>query len=187
MVDQVLAENLDDLKLLLVREACNGCLNDTPNCRVVRSNEAAVVKECDRAHDELAIEAVSHTTVSGNRVTKVLDFKRALETRGKETAKGRNERGEGCKNDHVELDRHDFEGPRNGKIRGDDLGDERESVVARQEDGIGLALQACEDVCAEIIDRANEEFVLSQEVSREDAPDDSEEPCAKEAFPCLLG
>jgi hypothetical protein len=187
VVDQVLRQNLHDLKLLLVREAGDGSLNDAANGGVVRRDEAGVVKERNRAHDELAIKAIRHAAMSGDGIAKVLDLKCTLQTRCEETAKGRDERGKGGQDDHVELNRHDIELMWDGQVGRDALGDERNGVVFRDEDGVRLALEASEDICAEIVDGADEELVLREEVGRQNTPDDGEEPGAKEALPCLLG
>ena len=187
VVDEILAQDLDNLELLLVGESGDGSLDDAADSGVVCGDEAAVVEECDRAHDELAVETICHAAVARDRVAKVLDLECALEAGCEEAAKGRDERGEGCEDDHVELDGHDVECVRNGQICGDALGDEWHCVVASLEHWVGVALQTGEDIGAEIIDRADEELVLSQEVGCDDAPDDGEEPGAKETFPRLLG
>lgn len=187
MIDQVLCQNLHNLKLLLVRKASDGSLNDAANSCVMRCDEAGVVEERNRAHDELTVEAISHAAVSRDRVTKVLDLECTLQARREETAKWRDERGKGSQDDHVELDRHNLELVRDREVGGDAFGDEWDGVVLRDEDGIRLAREAGEDVCAEIVDGADEELVLREEVGCQNAPDDGEEPCAKEALPCLFG
>ena len=187
MVDEVLAQDLDNLELLLVRQAGNGGLDDTADGRVVRCNEAAVVEKGNGAHDELAVEAIRRAAVAGDRVTKVFDLEGALEARRKETTKGRDERGESCEDDHVKLDRHNVETVRNRKICGDALGYERDCVSSGVEDGVRLAFEAGENVCAKVVDRTDEELVLRKEMSCEDAPDNGKEPGAEETFPRLLG
>lgn len=187
MVHQILGQNLHHLELLLVRQPRDGRLNHTSHSRVVRRDEAAVVEEGNRAHDELAIEAIGRTAVAGDRVAKVFDLEGALEARGEEAAKGSDERGEGGEDDHVELHGHDVEGVRDGEVGGDAFGDEGNGVGARGEDGVGLAFEAGEDVGAEVVDGADEELVLREEVGCDDGPDDGEEPGADEALPGLLG
>lgn len=187
VVDEVLGQDLHDLVLLVVRQARDGGLDDAADGGVVRGDEAAVVEEGDRAHDELAVEAVRHAAVAGDGVAKVLDLECALEAGGEEAAKGRDERGKGGQDDHVELHGHDVEGVRDGKVRRDAVGDEGDGVGLGGEDGVWLALEAGEDVCAQVVDGADEELVLGEEVGRQDAPDDGEEPGAEEALPRLLG
>lgn len=51
----------------------------------------------------LAVHAIGHATMAGDAVAKVLDIEGALETRGEETAKGRNEGGEGSEEEDVVL------------------------------------------------------------------------------------
>ena len=69
-----------------------------------------------------------------NRLAKVLDLERALEARGEEAAKGRDERGEACENQGVELHGRDVEGV--GAVP------EEDGVGVRDEDGVGGAVEA---------------------------------------------
>ena len=52
----------------------------------------------------------------------------------------------------------------------------------REEDGIGVALEASEDVGAEVIDRANEVFAAHEEVGKEEANDDGADPGTHKAY-----
>lgn len=52
----------------------------------------------------LAVHSVSHTTVSRDRVTKVLDVESSLETGSKEAAKGSDQRRKGSHNETVDLE-----------------------------------------------------------------------------------
>ncbi|KAJ8104906.1 hypothetical protein OPT61_g10502 [Boeremia exigua] len=74
VVHKILGEDLDDFELLVVGEAGDGGLDDAADGGVVGGDEAAVVEKRDRAHDELAVEAVRHAAVAGDRVAKVLNL-----------------------------------------------------------------------------------------------------------------
>lgn len=179
----MLAEDLDHLHLLLVGKAGDGRLNHAANSRVVHCNKTRVVEEGNGSHDELTVHAVRHAAVSGNRVAKVLDLECALQARREETTKGRNQRGKGPKHDDMELHGHDVKGTRDGKA----LGNKGDFIVARNEDGVGSALEPGPDVCAQVVDGADEVLVLRHNVRDTDAPEDGEEPCAEEPLPRLLG
>lgn len=56
-----------------------------------------------------------------------------------------------------------------------------------QEYGVGRAMKTGPDVCAEVVDRANEVLVAHEDVGEEDAEDDSEDPGADETLDGLLG
>lgn len=149
MVYKILSQDLDNLELFVVRQTCDGCLDHAANGKVVGGDEAAIVEEGNRAHDELAVEAVRHATVAGDRVAKVLDLECALQTRGEEATEWCDERGEGGEDDHVKLHRHDVEGMReDGEVGGNTLGDEGDGVGLGSEDGVGFAFEAREDGCA---------------------------------------
>lgn len=149
LVHEVLRQNFDHLHLLLRCEASHCRLDDSTNGRVVDGNEARIVEERNRAHDELTIHTIGHASVSRNGVAKILDLESALQSRGKEATEGRNERGKRGEDEDVELNRHDIEGSRNGKARRN----EGQRIVARHEDGVGPALKASVNVCAEILNR----------------------------------
>lgn len=96
LVDQMLAESLHYLDLLLCRKTGDCKLNDATNrglvdrdktiqvsrCAWLRhpKNLPLVVHECEKAHDELTVHTVRHAAVSGNGVAKVLDVEGSLET-----------------------------------------------------------------------------------------------------------
>ena len=188
MINQVLRQNLHNLELLLVRQPRNRRLDHPAHGRVVRGDETAVVEKRNTAHDELAVEAIRGAPVAGDGVAKVLDLEGALEAGGEEAAEGRDERGERREDDHVELHGEDVDGVReDGEVGGEALGDEGDGVGARCEDGVGHTLQPGEDGGAEVVDGADEELVLCEEVRGEHAPDDGEEPGTQETLPRLLG
>jgi hypothetical protein len=188
MINQILRQNLHHLKLLLIRQPRNRRLNNTPHSRMVRRDKTAVVEKRNTPHDELAIKPIRRAPVTGDAVAKVLDLEGALEAGGEEAAEGRDERGEGGEDDHVELHGEDVDGVgEDGEEGGEAFGDEGDGVGARCEDGVGHALEAREDGGAQVVDGADEEFVLCEEVRCDYAPDDGEEPGAQEAFPGFLG
>lgn len=91
--------------------------------------------------------------MSGNRLAKVFDLECAFETGSEKAAEGGDEGGEGCEDEDVELHRGDVDG--GGDVEGEgegDFGEEGGDVVGvGDEDGVGRAVEACEDVCAEVL------------------------------------
>lgn len=88
------AQYLDNFHLLLSGQARDGGLNNAANTRLMNSNEARVIHEGERAHDELAVHAVCHTSMARDRVAEILNLERAFQSRGEEATKGGNQ---GCK------------------------------------------------------------------------------------------
>lgn len=114
-----------------------------------------VINIGEEAHDELAVHAVRHATVAGDRVTKVLDFEGTLEAGSKETTEGSDEGGKGGKDKGMHMQRLKGDG------EGSSLGQEKvigELVGARDENGVDVALEAGEDVGSEIVDGADEKL-----------------------------
>lgn len=56
-----------------------------------------------------------------------------------------------------------------------------------QEHGVGRAMKASPDVCAEVVHRANEVLIAHEDIGEEDAKDDSENPGADETLDGFLG
>ena len=50
------------------------------------------------------------------------------------------------------------------------------------EDGVGFAFEAGEDVGAQVVDGADEVFGAHEEVGEAEAEDDGADPCAEEAL-----
>jgi len=143
LVHQMFCQQLDDLDLLLWCKRGDRSLYNASRTRAVHGDEALVVHKGEKAHDKLAVHAVSHATVSGDRVTKVLDVECALQARSEEAAEGCDERGE-CRHDEdVELHWRDRDG--GWEVR-PVWWDEGKGVDVRDEDWIRLALEAGEDV-----------------------------------------
>lgn len=114
---------------------------------MVDGNEAGVVEEGDGAHDELAVHAVRHATVTGNAVTKVLDLESALETGCEEATERCDPGSKGSQDEGVEVERLE-------RVRVADREtwrDEGNDVCSRSENWVGCAFQAGPDVCAEIL------------------------------------
>jgi len=80
LTTEIVLEIVDQLQLLLDREAAHDCLEYRADGDVMFANKAAVVDVGKDAHQELAIHSVCHTTMSRNTVSKVLNIKGALET-----------------------------------------------------------------------------------------------------------
>ena len=62
--------------------------------------------------------------------------------------------------------------------------DERQLVVVRNEDRVGVALESGEDVGAEIVDGADEVFGAQENVGHGEAEEYSEDPSTDEACDC---
>lgn len=139
----MLAKPHDHVHLLLEREPRDGRLDDAADARLVHGDEALVVHEGERAHDELAVHAVGDAAVAGNGVAKVLDVEGALDARGKEAAKGRDQRRKGGEDQDVELQRLDVEAGRDVRPGGQGVG---QLEVVLDEDGVDLAAEAGEEV-----------------------------------------
>lgn len=103
-----------NLNLLFGRQAIDGSLNNSTNAGLMHGNEARIVHEGNGAHDELAVHAVGHAAVAGNRVAKILDLKGALQAGGEEAAKGRDQRSKSGENKNVEL--HGLDGDAGGQV-----------------------------------------------------------------------
>lgn len=84
--------------------------------------------------------------MAGDRLAKVFDLEGAFEAGGEEAAEGRDQRGEACEDEDVELDGGDEEGG------GVEVGEEGGEVVGvGDEDGVGGAGEAGEDCGAEVL------------------------------------
>lgn len=74
----MLTQTSDHLHLLLGRKSPHCRLNNATRRSLVDRNEALVVHVGERAHDELAIHAVSHAAVAWDAIAKVLDVEGAF-------------------------------------------------------------------------------------------------------------
>lgn len=68
-----------------------------------------------------------------------------------------------------------------------DTGPDRQLVRLGDEDRIGDTVETGPDIRPEIVDRADEELVLHEEVGHDEAEDDGADPSTYETFDCLLG
>lgn len=184
LVVEVLAQAADNLELVLDCESIDGSLDDVADVRLVNGNEAVVVHVRKETHDELAVHAISDTTVARNGLAKVLDTKRALQTGGKESTKGGNEGGESSKAQDVELHGLDVESliQTQGLIQAEDF----EGVGLRNEGRVRDTLETGQNVRTEIIDGANEVFVAHQHVGHKETKDDRADPSTNETLHSLL-
>jgi len=166
----------------------------------MRRDKTLVVHERKEAHDELAVHAIGDAAVAGDALAEVFDFEGAFEARGEEAAEGRDERGEGCEDENVELHGRDVVGALKGGPGG-------EGVRLGDEDGVGGAGEAGENVGAEVlgrrgglvgmvggvegclvtyIDWADEIGIPHEDVGEDDSEEDGEDPGADEAFDGFL-
>lgn len=144
----MLAQPLDNLDLISRTEAGDSLLQHTSNGYMIHSDKAGIVHESEEAHDELAIHAICHTTVTGDGITKVLNVERALQTRSEEASKGGDERGEGCKDEDVELHGSHLEACWNVRPCREVDG---KGVGVGDEHWVWVALEAGEDVGTKIL------------------------------------
>lgn len=180
LVVQILAQTTDNLKLFFDSQTVNGGLNDIPNTGLVHGNEAVVVHVGEESHDELAVHTVRNTTVARDRLAKVLDLERALKSGSEESTERRDQGGEGCENQDVELNGLDVE-------RGSSSGPVGNSVWLGHKGRVGRALQSGQNVRTEVIDRADEILVAHEDVGHEVTETNGAEPGAQEPFNRLLG
>ena len=179
LVKQVLAQTPHHLKLLFNSQPIDGGLNDVPHAGLVNSNEAVIIHVGEKSHDELAIHAIRNTTMAGNRLAKILDLESPLESRGKESTKRCDQRGERCENQDMQLDGLDIEcGIAAGKVR--------DVIWLRNKGGVGRAFQSGQHVGSEVVDRADEVLVPHQDIGHEVSKANGANPGAQEPFNCLL-
>jgi hypothetical protein len=150
LVDQVLAKPQNHVHLFLEREPRDGRLDDAADARLVHGDEALVVHEGERAHDELTVHAVGDAAVARDGVAKVLDVEGALDAGGEEAAEGCDQGGEGGQDQDVELQRLDLEAGWDAGPGGQGVG---ELVVVLDEDGVDLAAEAGEEVGSQVLVR----------------------------------
>lgn len=103
LVDEMLADAFDQLHLLVWSEPCDGCFDDASQRHFVQCDETVIIHVGEKAHDELAIHAVSDTAVSGDRIAEIFDLESAFKTRGKETTERSDEGCESGKSEDVNL------------------------------------------------------------------------------------
>ncbi len=97
LIVKVLADAFNQLHLLFCSQTIDRTLNNAPKRLLVDSNEAVIVHVGEEAHNELAVHAVSDSTVTGDRVAEILDLESALETRCEEATEWRDKGGKGSK------------------------------------------------------------------------------------------
>lgn len=184
LVVEVLAQAADNLELVFDCESVDGSLNDIADVCLVNGNKAVVVHVGKETHDELAVHAVSDTTVARNGLAKVLDAEGALQTGGEESTEGSDERGESSKAQDVELHGLNVESliQTQGLIQAEDF----EGVGLRNEGRVRDTLKTGQNVRTEIIDGANEVFVAHQHVGHEETEDDGADPSTNETLHSLL-
>lgn len=94
----VLLQVLYQLQLLVNGKPANDHLQDRTHADVVFSNKTAIIDVGEHAHEELAVHAIGHPSMTRDAVAKILDVEGTLETRRKETSEWRHERCKNCKN-----------------------------------------------------------------------------------------
>lgn len=180
MVVQVLAQSPNHFELFFDRQPIDSGLNNVPHANLVHGNEAVIIHVCEESHDKLAVHSVRNTTMSGDRLAKVLDLESPLEARGEETTKRRDQRSKRRENQDMELNGLDVEcRAKSGPLRN--------VVRLRDKSGVGRAFQSGQDVGTEVIDRADEILVAHQDIGHEVAETNGAKPSAQESFDRLLG
>jgi len=100
----MLRQPFDNLHLFLHAQTIDRDLDHAPHARLVHRDKALIIHEGEKAHDELAVHAVRHAAVPGDRVPKVLDLEGALQAGSEEAAEGGDEGGECREDEDVEVD-----------------------------------------------------------------------------------
>ena len=175
----MLAESFDYLDLFLRCQAPHGRLYHATNASLVASNKRLIVHIGKSAHDELAIHAISHSSVARNAVTKVFDIIRSLDPRGKEASERSDERRKGCEDEDVKLYWLNRECPRNTSQLW-------QLIRSRLEDWVWCAGEACPYVCAKVVHRADEVRVSHQQIGQDGSNNDRADPCSNEALHSLF-
>lgn len=179
LVVKVLAKATDHLELLVNRQAVDSGFDDVAHGSLIDGNEAVIVHEGEETHYELAIHAVSDTTMAGDGLAKVLDVESTLQTGSKESTEGSDERSKGSESEDVELHRLNPESlVKTKQLEGEGL---------RDKDRVQIALQTGQDVGTQIIDRADEVLVAHQNIGHEVTKNNGANPCPKETLHGLLG
>lgn len=163
------------------------------------SNERVVVHVREEAHDKLAVHAVckrvsrcNHawlrkakqtrdTTMSGDGVSKVLNLEGTLESRSEESTKGSDETGKGSHGEDVEL--HGRKDEALAQERPQELGNKE---FPGDKDWVGVALEASEGICTQVLDGADEVLVTHEDVGHERTNYHCANPSTHEALDRLL-
>jgi len=142
-----------------------------------------VVDVGKQPHYELAIHTIGNTAVAGDGVTKVLDLEGPLQPGRKKATEGGDERGEGGQEEGVDLHRRH----RDAELV---VGRQKQQIWCGvrlgQEDGVGVAIKAVEDIGAKVRRRADEVLGPQKDVGQEHGEDGGHDPGTHEALDCLL-
>lgn len=128
MPDSLLASPLISLCLFFWGSAYDPQLDNVSKSEVAGSDKAMVVHIRKKAHNELAIHTIRHSTMTWDRVSKILNLERSLKTGSKEPSKRCDERGESGEYQDVELDRRNSDGCESWS---EEAEPERQGVVCR--------------------------------------------------------
>lgn len=74
----MLTERLDDLNLFLGTKTIDRRLNHAAHRHFVHCDEALIVHEREKTHDELTIHAIGDAAMSRYTIAEILDVERAL-------------------------------------------------------------------------------------------------------------
>ena len=110
---------------------------------LIDGNKTLVIHKGKQTHDELAIHSIGDTAVTGDRFSKVFDFKSPFKARGEEASKGGDERCKCGEDENVHLHRGD----------GDGGCGERDGMEGGDEDRVRVAGKAGKNVGAEVLSR----------------------------------
>ena len=155
LVDEMSSHPPDQLNLLFWRQARDGRLEHTPERRLVDDNERVIVHIRKETHDELAVHAIRHATVAGDRVAKVLELEGPLETGREEAAERSNQGRKSREGEGVELDWGDGKGEVRALREEEEF---REFVGRRNEDGVHFTLETGEESRAEVLNGSATSF-----------------------------
>lgn len=171
----------EDLMLVGEGEGVDG-VKDSLDISVGRTDESGIVDIDEESNEELAVHAISDTSVAGDELVKVLLLEGALHGRGEESTEGGDDGSKETNDDSVELDGHEVQvANESGKreLEGQNL----RHGLRREERTNGTSSRRG----SELSSRATEPINITEEASREEGDDDGDRSGTNKALPGLVG
>lgn len=164
-------------------------LQHRANGDMVFANERRVVDVRKESHQELAIKAVSKTTVARDAVAEILDVESTFESARKESAKRRDQAGKRSHDESVQLERRPRE--RRDTVTCNRGGQRRhggwQGKVVPVEDWVDVAGNLLERIHAQADGRADHVVVALEEGGPTVCKDLGDDECTHETLDRLLG
>jgi len=91
------------LDLLFDREPADDGLEDGADCHSVFADQTAIIDVGEDTHQELAIHSISHSPVSGDAVTEILDVEGTLKSRSEKTTEWSDKRRKNGHDEDMEV------------------------------------------------------------------------------------